>query len=80
MSMSDAGTAKPLEIIDLLENDSSSEDEGKDYFYFLAKKHGKYLVDPLAPLANQEFDFGPEQAEDSAGEHDSEDSNRESAD
>jgi len=51
---------KPIEIIDLLENDSSDEGaEGsntEDYFYFLARKHGKYLVDPLS-ADTPDFEF-----------------------
>ena len=43
-----------------MENDSSSDEaEGsntEDYFYFLARKHGKYLVDPLS-ADHPDFEF-----------------------
>ena len=64
----------------MLESDSSDEEHSNDnYIYFLARKHGKYLIDPLSETP----DFSLCQDDSLLNEdidHDSEDSNRESAD
>lgn len=46
--------------------------------YFLAKKQGKYLVDPFTKY-EQEFIVDAQDSSDNAWEKDSQDSNRESA-
>ena len=59
----------------MIKLDSDDEGENDDYFYFLAKRTGKYLVDPLSDPKN--FYFEAEEAMNDE-DHDSQDSNRES--
>ena len=62
-----------FKVINLGEDEN---DGTEDYFYFLAKKEGKYLVDPNADSAP--FVFDNEDADRMDEDHDSQDSNRES--
>ena len=63
-------------VVDLTGEDQDSN-EGDNYMYFLAKVHGKHLIDPFQEDLN--IGFGSDSGSDNPYEKDSQDSNRESA-